>query len=1476
MATELPFSEDSSAQALWTEVQSLRRKLGEVSTLAYELQEQLDVRDMSRGPGVAPESPSAEAFRDQGTRLRLALQAASMGTFIWNVEEECGEPDEQMLALLGLPMDTPLSLKSALEAGIHPDDRERYAESLRRATDPSGDGVIQEDIRVLHPDGSLHWLSITGQVYFAGSPRLADRMAGAAIDITTRKETEAALREKEEWLRMVQAAGGVGGFDYDLQKDEAICSPEYYTLFGLNEQTVLTRKTWGASIHPEDRQKAFEALDAAIRDHRPFEHEYRIVRADTGEERWVAGRAAIILDASGQPWRYVGGSIDITELRKVEQTVRVNEDRHAFLLRLADELRALEDPFEIQTIACAMVGQKLGVSQVVYVDIDGDDYVARAGDATEVSLFQERGRVSEFGGFLAEFYKRGSVVMSSDVAADPRLEEAEKETFGRQCVAAFAAAALFKGGNMVGAIRVHDTRPRLWTTGEQELLQEVVERIWAAALRASAEANLRESERQLRRREAELAHVQRVGGVGGVEVDVVAGLTGRRSPEYLRLHGLSRDAVNESHEDWLRRVHPEDRESADRVLRSALESGAATYESEYRIIRPNDGEERWIFAKADIERDGNGKPLRLIGAHIDITERKQAEEVLRENERRQTFLLAVGDALRPLRDPIEIQRTASSLLGDHLGAYRVGYAEARAGGEILEVSRHFCRGAASVEGPHRISDFGADLHGFLKGRTMVRPDVASDSQLTPRQKAVYADLEIGATLNKPLLKEDELLAVFFVHFREPHRFTEEEISLIEEMGERTWTSVERARAAEALRISEENYRTLFESIDEGFCLIQMMFDENGRAFDYRFLEANPAFEKHTGLCHAVGNTMLELAPSIEPFWVETYERVARERKPQRFEQMALALGRFFDVFAFPVGEPEKQKVALLFNDITERKNAEAALAADLRNMQLLLDLGSRFATEAGMRPLYAEINAISMKLVQADGGTVQIYDQRKEGLSIIAASGFSVDEVERFDWVDATSSTSCGAALRSGKRCFVDYDDPSLPDPDGELAAHLAAGYRSAQSTPLIARSGKPIGMISTHWRHHHRPSVRELGYLDLLARQTADLLEQREADRKISESEERLRTLFESMNEAFVIKEAIEDAEGRVVDYRFIECNPAFSRQTGLKDVKGHTVLELMPKVERLWLENYEKVLRTGEATQFEAYIAPLDRWLAVSAARLGGPDSKRVAIVFMDISERKRSEAALQRAREELEARVAERTHDLEKALERLRAEIVEKEKLEEARHDLLRRLVTTQEEERKRISRDLHDNLGQYLTSVMLQLHAIQKEFERKPEGVNPGKSFEELKAIVKSLMDAAHRQAWELRPTELDHFGLEAALRSYLNVWSGRTGIEVDFQSIGWNDQRIDPDCEIALYRVAQEALTNVARHAGATKVTVRLETDGNTELDVVDNGRGFDPVLANDRLGLLGMSERVALVNGTLEIFSTPGGGTRVHVKVTHC
>lgn len=268
---------------------------------------------------------------------------------------------------------------------------------------------------------------------------------------------------------------------------------------------------------------------------------------------------------------------------------------------------------------------------------------------------------------------------------------------------------------------------------------------------------------------------------------------------------------------------------------------------------------------------------------------------------------------------------------------------------------------------------------------------------------------------------------------------------------------------------------------------------------------------------------------------------------------------------------------------------------------------------------------------------------------------------------------------------------------------------------------------------------------------------------------------------------------------------------------------------------------------------------------------------VLALDVTERKRNEEALREAHDQLERRVRERTSELAQINESLESEIRERRQAQEARRQLLDQLVTAQEDERGRISRELHDQMGQHLTAIMLLIDALK----RTPNCETPITStLDQLEEVTEQLADEVESLAWELRPTALDDLGLEAALGKYVRKWTERSLVPVDLQSAGLHDTRLPPLIETAIYRIVQEALTNIMRYAGASTVGIILERQKNHVSAIVeDNGCGFDvdalqaTPSAERRMGLLGMRERATLVGGTLHIESAPTVGTSVYLRI---
>ncbi len=234
---------------------------------------------------------------------------------------------------------------------------------------------------------------------------------------------------------------------------------------------------------------------------------------------------------------------------------------------------------------------------------------------------------------------RGDAVYVSDIANDPLWRDFRDLALPHGLRACWSTPIKTSDQRMLGTFAVYYTTPRLPTSQELEAIALITQ---TAALAIERQR----SDQALREREAELARVQQIGKVGGVEVDLRDGFRNRRSPEYLLIHGLPPEAANETHEEWVARIHPEDRERTEREFKDAVKGNVEDYYSEYRIVRPSDKQVRWIAVKAYIERDLNGKAVRLVGAHIDITDLRRAEQALSESEQR--FRLIANSAPVPM------------------------------------------------------------------------------------------------------------------------------------------------------------------------------------------------------------------------------------------------------------------------------------------------------------------------------------------------------------------------------------------------------------------------------------------------------------------------------------------------------------------------------------------------------------------------------------------------------------------------------------------------------------------------------------------------------------------------------------------------------------------------------------------------------------------------------------------------------------
>ncbi len=400
-----------------------------------------------------------------------------------------------------------------------------------------------------------------------------------------------------------------------------------------------------------------------------------------------------------------------------------------------------------------------------------------------------------------------------------------------------------------------------------------------------------------------------------------------------------------------------------------------------------------------------------------------------------------------------------------------------------------------------------------------------------------------------------------------------------------------------------------------------------------------------------------------------------------------------------------------------------------------------------------------------------------------------------------------------------------------------------------------------------------------------------REAEASLRESEVHTRRIVEMALDGFIGM----DAAGVITDWN-VQTEQMFGwpRQEAIGRLLSATIIPAQHR------EAHERGLRhflaSGEGPILNTRIEitgchrdgreiPIE--LAISPA-LGQGGAYTFSAFVRDISARKRTEEQgrthheeLQRLNEALDRRVQIRTQELASVNESLVAEVAERaqteESLESSRQELQKlafQLLRVQEEERRRISRDLHDDINQRLALLAMEIEAVERQLSSSP--VHVGRAVRAIQDRVVDLSDVVRHLAYQLHPSILDDLGLPIALQRLVDDFTARSHIRGSFGHK--NIPAVVPQ-EIAtcLYRIAQESLNNVARHAQASRVDVELtRSRSGLTVTITDDGVGFDfeqSRYGSRGLGLLGMKERVALVHGDLQVMSVVGTGTRVQVVV---
>jgi PAS domain S-box-containing protein len=488
----------------------------------------------------------------------------------------------------------------------------------------------------------------------------------------------------------------------------------------------------------------------------------------------------------------------------------------------------------------------------------------------------------------------------------------------------------------------------------------------------------------------------------------------------------------------------------------------------------------------------------------------------------------------------------------------------------------------------------------------------------------------------------------------------------------------------------------------------------------------------------------------------------------------------------------------------------------------------------------AEVLANLLRLIESQSGgmlcSILLLDEDGVHLRHGAAPSLPESYNKAIDGlIIGPNAGSCGAAAYFGKPVVVtDILTDALWDDYRDSA--VKHGLRACWSSPILLHTGQVSGTFAMYYRVPRGPGPEEQRLTQTATHIASIAIERQRAEQSLRESEERSRAILRAIPDSIFLLDS---------DYTYLDCQPRSSCQAKIPhgNLIGKNMRDVLPpELAEKFVRSFQKVSKSGEP-QLVEYDRRVNGQMRYSEARVVFTSDRKFLVVVRDITERRLAEEALR---------------NREKELSRSHAKI----------RELAGKLMSAQEEERRRISRELHDDLNQKVAALSIMISTITHQLALEESLKN---QLEMVHTYSVEIADGIHRLSHELHPAVLEHVGLAAALRAYVAEFSRLEKIRVEL-TVPEAVEGIPHDAAVCLYRIAQESLRNIVKHSGVDHAEIMLTiNDRAVCLHIVDYGSGFDLSSArnNGGLGLASMEERIRLVQGSFRISTQPGGGSKL-------